>query len=550
MNQIEVTINDIKYTFPKGITLEEISKQVEKDYKAKILVGFIDNEMCELTKKVEKNCKITFKTYLDRSGNRIYQKSLVFLLVYAFKELYGYNYNVKACHSIDNSIKMKSSMTLTEEIINNLKQKMIEIANQNLEITKCLVTKKDAIRYFNSIKDYNKVESLSYLNDKNITLYKINDMYEYFYTLMPISTGVFTSFDLKYINENKFLLQYPVIFKDGSIPEYIERPKVDEAFDEDYKLAKRLKIHNVSDINKAIADNKINDIIKLTEVLSSNNLLRLAKEIDDRKDKIKIVLIAGPSSSGKTTTSRKLSMYLKSFGLNPKALSTDDYFIPREQTPKLPNGDYDYESLRALNLDLFNEHLTRLLNHEEVEIPTFNFYKGIGEYVGNRLKLEENDILIIEGLHSLNEELTKSIPKENKYKVYISPLSDLNIDNHNMISTSDIRLLRRMIRDNRTRGYTAEHTIKIWRTVRKGEEEYIFPFQNEADFVFNTAFIYELGVLKLYAEPLLYNIDDESEQYEEARRLLSLLNVFLSIPTEAIPSDSILREFIGNSYFE
>ncbi len=548
MEEIKVIINNKEYTFPKGITLEEISKSIETN--APILVGFIDNEMYGLDKTVEKSSKISFLTYLDRLGNRVYQKSLVFLLTYAFKELYGYDYNLKTCHNIDNKIKIKSSLPLTEELLNNLETKMHEIAKENLEIKKCLVTKKDAIKYFKSINDEEKVKALSYITDRTVTLYKLNDVYNYFYTVMPINTKVFDKFKLKYLNENRFLLEYPLPFENGNIKEYTHLPLVEEAFDEDYKLAKRLNIHTSSDINEKVTKGTINDIIKLNEVISNSKLLELAKNIDDKKDKVKIVLIAGPSSSGKTTTARKLSMYLKSFGLNPKTLSTDDYFIPREKTPKLPNGDYDYESINSIDLELFNNHLTKLLNNEEVEIPTFNFYKGIGEYLGNTLKLEKNDILIIEGLHCLNEKLTQSIPKENKLKIYVSPLSDLNIDNHNMIATSDIRLLRRIIRDSRTRGYSPEHTIKTWRTVRKGEEDNIFPYQNEASYVFNTAFIYELGVIKPYAEAVLYSIDQTSEYYEEARRLLNLLNMFLTIPSDAVPNDSILREFIGNSYFE
>lgn len=549
MQEIKIFIDNEEYTFPKGTTLEEISKKVSHKYKAPILVGFIDNEMYGLDKQVEKDSKINFITYLDRLGNRIYQKSLVFLLSYAFKELYGYQYNIKTCHNIDNSVKIKTSMPLTQEIIENLKNKMQEIQEQNLEIKKCLVTKKSAIKYFTSIDETEKVKALSYITDRTVTLYKIDDMYDYFYTVMPINTSVFNSFNLKYLNESRFLLQYPVTFKNGKIPEYQDLPLIDEAFDEDYKLAKRLNIHTSSDVNYAITKGTINDIIKLNEVISSNKLLELAKIIDDKKDKIKIVLIAGPSSSGKTTTSKKLSMYLKSFGITPKTLSTDDYFIPREITPKLPNGDYDYESINSIDLKLFNDHLTKLLNNEEVELPTFNFYKGVGEYLGNKLKLEKNDILIIEGLHCLNEKLTESIPKEYKFKIYISPLSDLNIDNHNMIEISDIRLLRRIVRDSRTRGYSAEHTIKTWRTVRKGEEDYIFPYQNEADCVYNTSFIYELGIIKPYAEAVLYTINTDSEYYEEARRLLNLLNMFLTIPSDMVPNDSILREFIGNSYF-
>ena len=288
----------------------------------------------------------------------------------------------------------------------------------------------------------------------------------------------------------------------------------------------------------------------LNEVVSNTNLLYLAKNIYENRDKIKIVLIAGPSSSGKTTTARKLSTYLKSFGLNPKPLSVDDYFMEREETPKLPDGEYDYESLRAIDIKLFNDHLTKLLNHEMINMPTYNFKAGKKEYLGKELKLDEDDILIIEGLHGLNEELTKSIPKENKYKIYVSPFTDLNVDELNMVSTSDIRLIRRIVRDNRTRGYTALDTIKYWGKVRSGEEDYVFPHQQEADIVYNSALIYELGVLKLYVEPLLYNIDTTSEYYEEARRLINFLSMFLVVPTETIPAESILREFIGGSYFE
>ena len=276
----------------------------------------------------------------------------------------------------------------------------------------------------------------------------------------------------------------------------------------------------------------------------------LAKEIEARRDSIKLVLIAGPSSSGKTTTSRKLTMYLKAFGFNPKPLSIDDYFVDREDTPKLPNGDYDFECIGAVNTELFNEHLSKLIAGEEVSIPTFNFFKGKGEYLGNKIKLEENDILIIEGLHAINEKLTSSISKDAKFKVYLSPLSDLNIDNHNMISNSDVRLLRRIIRDNRTRGYSAEDTISKWQNVRNGEEVNIFPFQNDVDFVFNTSLIYEICVIKLFAEPLLFGIDNTSPCYEEVVRLLNFLDMFVGIPTDEIPSDSILREFIGGSYFE
>ncbi len=548
MEKINVRINDEKHIFDEGITLKEI---VDKVYTGKfpVLVAFIDNEIFPLDKKVMKDCTIKFITVMDPEGNKIYQKGLLFVLVYAFKELFGYGYHIKACHSIDKAIKVRTNLKLNHSRINDLKNKMREVIESDMPITKCLVNKKEAREYFLSVLDDAKADTFIYDTNHYITLYKIGDMYDYYFSEMPLSTGVFKDFDLYMLDSGSFILQFPSLV-DGRIPEYVNREKIIEAFNQNYKLSKKLGIFNSVDLNLAVANGNISDIIKLTETISSNDLLNLAREIYDRKDTVKVVLIAGPSSSGKTTTSKKLSMFLKSFGMNPKPISIDDYFVNREDTPKLPNGDYDFETIDAVNIDLFNDHLNRIINGEEVSIPTFNFFKGKGEYLGNKIKLEKDDILIVEGLHAVNEELTKSVAKDKKYKVYISPLTDLNIDYHNMISNSDVRLLRRMIRDNRTRGYSAEETIMRWQKVREGEDKYIFPYQGDVDYVYNSSLIYEIGVLKLYAEPLLFGIDNSSPYYEEVTRLLNFLNMFVGIPTDQIPNDSILREFIGSSYFE
>lgn len=547
MDFLNIKIKDKNYLYKKGTTIEEISKQFNINYKYPILISYVDNRLVELNKTLEKDCVLSFIDCSSRTGSRIYVKGLIFLLMCAIKELYGYNYSFKVCHSIDKGVRIRCLFDLTEEKLEEIKSKMRELVNSNLPIEKCIVKRKEAINYFKQTTNTSVAANYYYTTSNYVTLYKLSKMYGYFYSQMPVNTSVFTSFDLKYLGNNEFVLQYPT--SDGEIPSYVEHKKITEAFNKNYKSAKKLNIFTSSDINKIIAEGKINDIITLNEVIANNELLDLASQIAEKKDKVKVVLIAGPSSSGKTTTSRKLSMFLNTFGLNPKPLSLDDYFLPREKTPKLPNGDYDFESLRAIDIDLFNNQLRKLLNNEEVIIPTFNFKTGIPEF-NKSLKLNENDIIIIEGLHCLNEELTKSIPRENKYKVYVSPLTDLNIDDYNMVSTSDNRLLRRIVRDNRTRGYTACHTIKTWDRVRDGEEKYIFPYQEEADFVFNSALIYEIGALRQYAEPLLYNIDINSPYYEEARRLLRFLNMFLVVPTENIPKESILREFIGGSYFE
>lgn len=547
MDFVNVKINDKTYIYKKGTTIEEVSRQFSINYKYPILISYVDNRLVELNKVLEKDCSLSFIDCSSRTGSRIYVKGLIFLLMCAIKELYGYNYSFKVCHSIDKGVRIRCLFDLTEEKLEEINNKMIELVNLNLPIKKCIVKRKEAINYFKQTTNTSVANNYYYTTSNYVTLYKLNNMYGYFYSQMPINTKVFKSFTLKYLGNNEFVLQYPTL--NGEIPSYVEHKKITEAFNKNYKSAKKLNIFTSSDINRIIAEGKINDIITLNEVIANNELLDLARQIAEQSSRVKVVLIAGPSSSGKTTTSRKLSMFLNTFGLNPKPISLDDYFLLREETPKLPNGDYDFESLRAIDIDLFNNQLKKLLNNEEVIIPTFNFKTGIPEF-NKSLKLNDNDIIIIEGLHCLNEELTKSIPKENKYKVYVSPLTDLNVDNYNMVSTSDNRLLRRMVRDNRTRGYSAEYTIKTWSRVRDGEEKYIFPYQEEADFVVNSALIYEIGALRQYAEPLLYNIDINSPYYEEARRLLRFLNMFLVVPTENIPKESILREFIGGSYFE
>ena len=549
MEMIKVRVDGKQYNFDSGVSLKDVAK---KAYKGTFspLACFVDNEIFSLDKEITSDCNVTFISLMDPLGNRIYQKGLIFVLAYAFKEVFGYDYQIKVCHSIDKAIKIRTNLKLNHERLNMVKAKMKEVIDSSMPIEKCLVRRKEAQKYFLSIGDNSKADTFIYNTNHYVTLYKLGDMYDYYFSPLPLDTGVFKDYDLYYLDKGSFILQFPTVMDDGKIPPYVNREKIIEAFDDNYKLSKRLGISNSAEINKIVADGKISDVIKVSEVVSSNDLLEIAKEIELRRNELKLVLIAGPSSSGKTTTSKKLGMYLKAFGFNPKPLSIDDYFLDRENTPKLPNGEYDFESIRAVNTDLFNEHLTKLINGEEVSVPTFNFYKGKGEFLGNKIKLEENDILIIEGLHAINEELTSSISKDAKYKIYISPLSDLNIDNHNMISNSDVRLLRRMIRDNRTRGYTAEDTINKWQNVREGEEKYIFPFQNDVDYVFNSSLIYEIGVLKLFAEPLLFGIDNTSSCYEEVVRLLNFLDMFVGIPTDEIPSDSILREFIGGSYFE
>jgi len=321
-----------------------------------------------------------------------------------------------------------------------------------------------------------------------------------------------------------------------------------EVFSEYKEWAKLIGVQNSADLNRVVSTGKISDLIKIDETLQSNRLLNIAKEINDKKNKLKIVLIAGPSSSGKTTSTRKLCMFLKSFGLTPHVISMDDYFVEKEDTPLDEFGKPDYECLEAMDTKLFDKQMASLMKGDKVLMPTYNFALGIKEYK-NELQMGEKDILLIEGIHALDSKILTNIPRENKYKVYISALTELNMDTHNRICTSDNRLLRRIVRDNRTRDYRVEHTLELWPSVRRGEEKYIFPYQDDADATINSAAIYEIGVLKTYAEPLLYSVSPDSPYYEEAKRLINFLRLFLPIPADSMPADAVIREFIGGGYF-
>ena len=426
---------------------------------------------------------------------------------------------------------------------------MLEIADKNITITKCRVNRNEAIEYYESKKEISKVNLLKCTFDSHITLYKMGGMYDYFFSLMPPSTGDLRYFDLKFLNGRGIVLLFPTIYLDG-IKEYEHHPKLFEVFREYQKWADIMKIGNVPALNKIVSNGRADDIIRIDEMLQSNRLLNIARDIVSKKNSIKIILIAGPSSSGKTTSCRKLSMYLRSFGLEPKEISMDDYFIDRDKTPKDENGEYDFECLEALDIKKFDSDVKKLLNGEKVKLQKYNFIKGESEPGTEDVILGENEVLIIEGIHALNEKILTSIERNKKYKIYLCPLTILNIDIHNRISTTDNRLLRRIVRDNRTRGYKVEDTLRVWRKVRLGEEKHIFPNQDAADATFNTALIYELGVLKTYVEPLLYSVSSNSPYYEEARRLINVLKTFLPIPSDAMPDDSILREFIGGSCFK
>ena len=548
IDTIEVTINGKLYNYTKDITLQEIYSEHQEGYKYPILLAKVNNRLRELSYQLKENCEIEFLDLTTIEGNRTHVNALTFILLYAVKKLYGKQANVIIQHSIDKGIYFLTTFKLTEEKIDAIKNEMKEIIKKDMPITRLTVDRIEAINYFKEIGDHIKADTMKYNTNSYISLYRLGNIYNFFFNSMPISTGSVKDFDLTYLKSNGFVLRYPTVYENDKIPKYKHHIGMFDAYTEYKEWAKLMNVETSADLNRVVSSGKINDLIKIDETLQSSRLLDIAKDINSKRDKVKIVLLAGPSSSGKTTTSRKLSMYLESFGLHPKSLSMDDYFVERIDTPKDEDGKYDYECLEAVDLKLFDTQVGELLKGDKILIPTFNFTLGEKEF-RNDLQLEDNDILIIEGIHALDDRILNNISRDKKYKIYISPLTELNIDNHNRISTSDNRLLRRIVRDNRTRGYSVEHTLSQWGNVRKGEEKWIFPYQDENDATINSAAIYEIGVLKTYVEPLLYSVEADSPYYEDAKRLINFLRLFLPISADCIPEDAIIREFIGGSYF-
>ena len=534
MVSIQVKYNNDKYTYSKGTTLLEISKNFQKYFKDEIIIGEINGILSELTTPVLYNCNIKFYDRNSSTGNKVYELGLIFVLVKTFKDLF--DKDIKVLHALDKGVYIKCD-NITEKDLEKVADEMNRLISLNIPIDKLLINRKEAIKYYTNRNALDKVDLLKYNTNTNISLYKLDNIYDYYFYNLPISTGYLNLFKLHYIDNNSFIILFKNIYNQKLV--YKHKKKMFDELENYYEWCSNIGINTVSNLNQAIIDNKINDIIMLSELHQNNNLFNIAKDINEKKSKI--VLISGPSSSGKTTTSKKLGLYLKSFGLNPKTISIDDYFVSREETPKREDGSYDFECLGAVDIKLFNKHLEKLLNGEKVKCPTYNFILGKPEYITDPIELGDNDILIIEGLHALNDELTKSINNKYKYKIYVSPFPILSLDNHNRIKMTDIRLLRRMVRDNETRGYNASNTLENWPSVRDGEEKNVFPFQENADAVFNTTLIYELSILKTYAEPLLYAVDEKDDNYKDVVRLLNLLKIVLPISSENIPKDSIIR---------
>lgn len=548
IENIKVNVSGMEIEVAKNTTLLEISKMFKQDSLHKIVLAKVNNRYRELIDIAYDGDNIEFCDLTDKTANRVYLNGLIFLTKYTFNEVFGKRNGIVVKHSADKALCIETTNKITREELKKVEEKMRVIVEANLPIHKVTVLKNEAIEYFLKTGSQNKVELLQYLPSTYVHLYKMGNMYNYILSKMPSETSCLNEFELEYLNNQEFILRYPTIYIHKEIKEYEHHKKLFEVFDDVKEWGKLMNVETSNDLNNVVASGKINDLIRMSETLQNNKLLEHAKDLAKRSKEIKIILIAGPSSSGKTTTTNKLAMYLRSLGLSPKMISMDNFFKERIETPKKANGEYDFECLEAVDLKLFNKTIGDLLNGKTVKMPEFNFLTGEKEYK-KTMTLHEKDILLIEGIHALNPKLLVDVEKSHKYKIYLSPLTSVNIDEDNRISTTDNRLLRRMVRDNQTRGYDVNETLELWDNVRDGEEIYVFPYQDEADFVFNTSLIYEFCVLKTYVLPLLYSVKSDSPNYEEARRLIKILNIFLPIPSEAIPADSILREFIGGSCF-
>lgn len=531
----------------KDTTLYDLIKRLNKT--DDIIACSINNEIVELSYKLKEDTKLKLISIKDRMGAKIYRSGLKFIYITAIKELFGINTDVKLLHSLDKGIYTRIDLDLTVDIVKDIKAKMEELVSRDLRFEKITTSRKEAIKYFNEVKEKEKSSMYKQMTGDALTLYNLLNYYNYFYTKMPYSTGIIKSFDLTLTKDKGVMLEYPSTY-DMKIPPYTHMDQVLNVFKEYGRWADTLGVKYVSDVNNVVIEGKIKEFIELNEIKQNNDLLKIASEIEKNLNNIKLVLIAGPSSSGKTTISKKLSLYLKSKGINPFVLSTDDFFKNRIDTPKNENGEYEYDIPEALDIDLFNEKLTSLIKGEETLLPTYNFLTGEKEYKHPPVSLKNRDLIIVEGIHTLNEMLTSKIDRKNKLKIYISPFTPLDLDRHNHVSTVDLRLIRRLVRDYRTRGYDAEETLKNWRVVRRSEEKYIFPYQKEADIVLNTALIYELGVLKTYAVPILFSVSYHSEYYSEALRIINFLKSFLNISDSMLPETALLREFVGGGYFE
>jgi len=548
MKKIEVKCKNNTFEAEEGVILSKLLKNEIEKNEYKVVGAKVNNQYEELDSKLTEDCNVELLDVSMKEGTRIYRKTLIYIMGKAFKETYP-DALITVDYQLANQMYCEiDNMEVTDEIIENVKAKMREIINRDLKIEKVEMTREEARKFFDETGTIRGKLQYDLIENKKIYMYFCEDYYNYCYEVLGNRTSCTQIFDLVRYSDG-FLIRYPTSSKPGKLPKYEKTRKLAWALDEYNDIYRDLEVNTVYKLNKAVEEDRIKEVILLAEALHEKNIVRIADKISQNK-KIKMILIAGPSSSGKTTFAQRLGLELRLNGLKPVTLSVDNYFVEREQTPLDENGEYDFESIDAIDRGLFNEHIEKLINGEEVEIPEFNFSIGAKEYKGKKMKLEGNEILIMEGIHCLNDKLTALIPQEQKFKIYISALTVLNMDYYNRISTTDTRLIRRILRDYKFRGYTAQNTISRWKKVNIGEEKNIFPYQEDANVIFNTSLIYELGVLKPYVQPLLEGIGQEEPEFADAQRLINILKYFKPIPAKYIPNNSLLKEFVGGGSFK
>lgn len=546
---VKVTLPDgqvMAVTASESDTLEAVADRFKDYYEDDIILGIVNGRLRELNKKIKSDCELSFVTTADRDGRRTYRRSVVLLLQRAIYDVYGSMTQLHVMHSLGEGYYCQLEKSVTEHDIDRIVCSMYSFVEKDLPITKHSAKTQYAEQLFKEKGLHDKERLLHYRRSSKVNLYELDGVVDYFYGFMAPSTGMLKYFDIVPY-ESGFVLLFPGA-NSRSVEPLVTSNKLFHTLDDSREWSKMIGIGTIGSLNDAIAAGRGQEIMLLQEALMEQKIGNLAAQIasDDKK---KFVMIAGPSSSGKTSFANRLSIQLIAKGRKPHPLSLDDYYVDREFCPKNPDGSFDFECLESIDVKLFNEDMNRLLKGEAVDMPSFNFKTGKREYRGRKLTLGADDILVIEGIHGLNDRLSQLIPPEHKFKIYISALTQLNIDEHNPLSTTDERLIRRIVRDARTRGTNAMETIAMWPSVRKGERENIFPFQEQADVMFNSALVYELAVLKVYAEPLLFGIERDCPEYLEAKRLLKLLDYFLPMPADGIPNNSLLREFVGGSCF-
>lgn len=528
--------------------ISELLKEEIKNNQYPVVGAIYNNQYVNLDFEIKKDGKIELIDTSEKEGMRIYKRTLIYIFAKALKKLYPDN-KATVNYQLANATYCDiGNIEVTEELVQKIQEEMRAIVRSNLPIKEIKMTREEAEKFYQETNTRRGKLQYDLKSNKKIYMYFCEDYFNYCYGTIANHTGATKIFEIiKY--DKGLLIRYPSIEKPNQMPKLMQNKKIKWALNEYNDIHKILNINTVYKLNDAVEEKRIKDVIMLDEALHEKKIANIADKVA-RNRNIKMILIAGPSSSGKTTFAQRLGIQLRINKLKPVTISVDNYFVERKDTPRDENGDYNFECIEAIDLKLFNDHLTKLLNGEEIEMPQFDFLEGTKKYNGNKLKLKEDEVLVIEGIHCLNDKLTSSIPQEGKFKIYISALTVLNMDRYTKVSSSDTRLIRRIVRDYQFRGYTAKHTLETWHSVTRGEVENIFPFQEGANAIFNTSLIYELGVLKGIAKPILEEIPKEEPEYAEAQRLLNMLKYIRTIPAKAVPTNSLLKEFVGGGDFK